>query len=329
MRIGDIDIGSPVLLAPMAGTTDLPFRRLARHFGAGLAATEMTTADTALWRSAKSRHRLRLDGDPRPRVVQIAGSDPKPMAEAARAVVDAGADIVDINMGCPAKKVCRRLAGSALLQDEDKVAAILSTVASAVPVPVTLKTRTGWDPENRNGVRIARIAEDCGIQAIAVHGRTRACRFAGSAEYETIARIVAAVKIPVIANGDIDSPKKALEVLSVTGAAAVMIGRAAQGHPWIFREVLQYLKEGTPAPPVDRDERRAIILTHVRDLHRFYGEELGVRVARKHLSWYCKNLRDAGSYRHRVLRAESAAEQLSLTERFLSGLCQGPAGSPR
>src|SRR6056297_88262 len=317
MRIGTIDIASPVLLAPMTGTTDLPFRRLARRFGAGLAATEMTTADTSLWRSEKSRHRLRLEGDPRPRVVQIAGSEPGPMAEAARAVADAGADIVDINMGCPAKKVCRKLAGSALLQDERRLAEILTAVVTAVDLPVTLKTRTGWDPNNRNGVRVARLAEDCGIRALAIHGRTRACRFAGSAEYATIAQIVDAVSIPVIANGDIDGPEKALEVLRVTGAAAVMIGRAAQGRPWIFREVLHYLRDGTAPAPVDAAELRAIITAHLQDLHRFYGEERGVRVARKHLSWYGRHLPDGDEYRRQVLRVESAREQLLLTERFL------------
>jgi len=317
MRIGTIDIASPVLLAPMAGTTDLPFRRLARRFGAGLAATEMTTADTSLWRSEKSRQRLRLEGDPWPRVVQIAGSDPGPMAEAASAVADAGADIIDINMGCPAKKVCRKLAGSALLKDERRVADILTAVVAAVDLPVTLKTRTGWDPDNRNGVRVARLAEDCGIRALAIHGRTRACRFAGSAEYATIAQIVDAVSIPVIANGDIDGPEKALEVLRVTGAAAVMIGRAAQGRPWIFRDVLHYLHDGTAPPPVDAAELRAIITAHLQDLHRFYGEERGVRVARKHLSWYSRHLPDGHEYRRQVMRVESAREQLLLTERFL------------
>ncbi len=317
MRIGSIDIASPVLLAPMAGTTDLPFRRLARRFGAGLAATEMTTADTALWRSEKSRHRLRLEGDPWPRVVQIAGSDPGPMAEAARAVADAGADIVDINMGCPAKKVCRKLAGSALLKDERRVAGILSAVVAAVDVPVTLKTRTGWDPEHRNGVRVARLAEDCGVQALAIHGRTRACRFAGSAEYATIAQIVDAVSIPVIANGDIDGPEKALEVLRLTGAAAVMIGRAAEGRPWIFREVLHYLLHGSRPAPLDAAGLRAIIIAHLQDLHRFYGEERGVRVARKHLSWYSRHLPDGDEYRRQVVRVESASEQLLVTERFL------------
>ncbi|MEJ2601839.1 MAG: tRNA dihydrouridine synthase DusB [Gammaproteobacteria bacterium] len=314
MRIGDISVESPVLLAPMAGTTDLPFRRLARHYGAGLAATEMTTADTSLWRSEKSRYRLRLEGDPRPRTVQIAGSDPLAMAAAAQAAVEAGADIVDINMGCPAKKVCRKLAGSALLRDENQVAAILSAVVGSVGVPVTLKTRTGWDPDNRNGVRIARLAEDCGVQALAIHGRTRACRFAGSAEYETIARIVEAVSIPVIANGDIDGPEKALEVLRLTGAAAVMIGRAAQGRPWIFRDVLGLLRDGRHARPLDGNELRDIIVAHLEDMHRFYGDERGVRVARKHLSWYCRYLRDADAYRQQVLRVESAREQVLLTE---------------
>src|SRR6056297_2441420 len=289
MRIGTIDIASPVLLAPMTGTTDLPFRRLARRFGAGLAATEMTTADTSLWRSEKSRHRLRLEGDPWPRVVQIAGSDPGPMAEAARAVADAGADIVDI----------------------------LTAVVAAVDLPVTLKTRTGWDPDHRNGVRVARLAEDCGIRALAIHGRTRACRFAGSAEYATIAQIVDAVSIPVIANGDIDGPEKAREVLRLTGAAAVMIGRAAQGRPWIFREVLHYLRHGSRPAPLDAAGLRAIIIDHLQDLHRFYGEERGVRVARKHLSWYSRHLPDGDDYRHQVVRVESAGEQRLLTERFL------------
>ena len=316
MRIGPHVIKSPFLLAPMAGITDAPFRRICRRFGAAMTTSEMTTADISLWHTAKSRNRLNLDLDAEPVVVQIAGSVPSQLAEAARLCEARGAQIIDINMGCPAKKVCNKLAGSALLQDESLVAAILSSVVSAVSVPVTLKTRTGWDPQHRNGVRIAKIAEDCGVQALAVHGRTRACRFRGAAEYETIAEIKSSVEIPVIANGDIDTLQKCLEVLRASEADAVMIGRAAQGRPWFFRELDHYLKFGVEISPLENNEVRDIMLDHLSDLYQFYGETTGVRMARKHLTWYCTGLKNSASYRSRVVRVESATEQLRLTREF-------------
>lgn len=316
MNIGPYPIRSPFLLAPMAGITDAPFRRLCRRFGAGMTTSEMTTADIGLWRTAKSQRRLDIDSDAEPRVVQIAGSEPRQMALAARLCVDRGAQIVDINMGCPAKKVCRKLAGSALLKDEALVRSILEAVVRAVRVPVTLKMRTGWDPQHRNGVEIARIAEASGVQAVAVHGRTRACAFRGDAEYETIAHIKNAVSVPVIANGDIKTPEKSLEVLRISSADAVMIGRGAQGRPWIFRELNHYLETGTQIAPLDKNEVRDIMLDHLRDLYRFYGEMTGVRVARKHLSWYCAELSNSSSFRSKVVRVESASEQIRLTRNF-------------
>jgi tRNA-dihydrouridine synthase B len=297
----------------MAGVTDAPFRRLCRQFGAGMTTSEMTTADTSLWQTAKSRHRLDLDLDAEPIAVQIAGSDPEQLATAASACVDRGAQIIDINMGCPAKKVCQKLAGSALLQDESLVERILTTVVAAVDVPVTLKIRTGWDPEHRNGEVIAKIAEQSGIQALAVHGRTRACRYRGQAEFETIARIKGAISIPVIANGDITSAEKSLEVLRLTNADGLMIGRGAQGRPWIFRELAGTLQDGSVFSPLEKNELRDIMLGHLRDLHQFYGERTGVRVARKHLSWYCQHLVNADDFRYRVVRVESAAKQIGLT----------------
>ena len=257
LKIGGYELDSPIVLAPMAGVTDKPFRQLCRRFGAGMTTSEMTTADTSLWQTPKSRHRLDLDLDAEPVAVQIAGSDPQQLAEAARAVVGRGAQIVDINMGCPAKKVCKKLAGSALLQDEQLVADILETVVNAVEVPVTLKTRTGWDPEHRNGVRIARIAEDAGIQSLVIHGRTRACKYAGNAEYETIAAIKNAVSIPVIANGDITTLEKSLEVLELTQADGLMIGRGAQGQPWIFRKLNNLLNKNPQETRLEKDELRA------------------------------------------------------------------------
>jgi tRNA-dihydrouridine synthase B len=308
----------------MAGVTDRPFRALCRRFGAGLTTSEMTTADTSLWQSAKSRYRLNLDLDSEPVAVQIAGADPVQMADAARAVVARGAQIVDINMGCPAKKVCKKLAGSALLRDEALVTRIIDAVVAAVDVPVTLKTRTGWDPAHRNGVRIARIAEDSGIAALAIHGRTRACRYHCAAEYETIAKIKSTVAIPVIANGDITSPEKSLEVLRLTGADGLMIGRGAQGRPWIFKELatLSYAAvRKTPIEkkeaPVEKNELRDIILGHLSDLHRFYGDATGVRVARKHLTWYCDQLENAAEFRYRVVRVDNASEQIRLTMEYL------------
>ena len=318
MKIGPYSIDTPFVLAPMAGITDAPFRRLCRHYGAAMTTSEMTTADVALWTSRKSERRLDLDLDSTPTAVQIAGSDPAQMAEAAQLLVARGAQIVDINMGCPAKKVCRKAAGSALLRDEDLVADILHRVVDSVDVPVTLKMRTGWDPEHRNGVAVARIAERCGIQALAVHGRTRACRFKGAVEYRTVREIKQAVSIPVIANGDITSPEKSLEVLRISGADALMIGRAAQGRPWIFRELNYFYANGHTVEPLEKTAVRDIMLGHLNDLYQFYGERTGVRVARKHLSWYCAELPDSAAFRSKVVRADNAAEQLRLTKHYFS-----------
>jgi tRNA-dihydrouridine synthase B len=290
MRIGPYVLPSQVVLAPMAGVTDRPFRILCRALGAGLAASEMITSDARLWHTAKSRLRMNHEGEPQPRVVQLAGSDPDVLAEAARANVALGAQIIDLNMGCPAKKVCGRACGSALLADETLVARILDTVVRAVAAPVTLKIRTGWDRSRRNGVRIARIAEQCGVSALAVHGRTRADFFTGVAEFDTIREIKSSVTIPVFANGDIDGVQKAREVLDFTGADGVMIGRASHGAPWIFRAVNASLATGILPPPLLRADLRDIILAHLDSLYRFYGEESGVRIARKHLGWYCERL---------------------------------------
>ena len=316
MKIGPYTLQSPFLLAPMAGVTDAPFRQLCRRFGAGLTTSEMTTADTRLWQTAKSRRRLDLDLDAEPIAVQIAGSNPAQLATAATACVERGAQIIDINMGCPAKKVCKKMAGSALLQDEVLVAKILTAVVAAVDVPVTLKIRTGTDPRHRNGARIARIAEQCGIQALAVHGRTRACRFQGEAEYETIAQIKNAISIPVIANGDITTPEKSLEVFRLTNADALMIGRGAQGRPWIFQQLIDCVQKESVFSPLEKSELRDIMLGHLKEMHRFYGESTGVRVARKHLSWYAKHLTDANAFRYQVVRVNSAEEQLRLTQEY-------------
>ena len=314
--IGPYELPSPFVLAPMAGVTDKPFRALCRRFGAGMTTSEMTTADTALWQSAKSRHRLDLDLDTAPVTVQIAGSDPAQMATAARACVERGAQIIDINMGCPARKVCRKLAGSALLRDEALVGAILEAVVAAVDVPVTLKTRTGWDHEHRNAPAVARIAEDAGIAALTIHGRTRADKYRGNAEYETIAEVKRRVSIPVIANGDIASFEKSLEVWELTQADGMMIGRAAQGQPWIFAKLNAELAGQSSFAPLEKNDLRDMMLDHLSELHRFYGESTGVRVARKHLTWYCENLVNTEQYRSRVVRVDSASEQLALTAEY-------------
>ena len=322
MRIGPYSIDPPVVLAPMAGVTDKPFRQLCKRLGAGLAVSEMTTADPRLWQTRKSLQRMDHVGEPAPVAVQIAGYDPRMLAEAARYNVDHGAQIIDINMGCPAKKVCNVYSGSALLQDEPLVARIVQAVVTAVDVPVTLKIRTGWNRDNRNGVAIARIAESAGIAALAVHGRTRADLYNGDAEYATIAAIKAAVGIPVLANGDVDSPLKAREVLDATGADAVMIGRAAQGRPWIFREIAQFLVHGTLAAAPDPAEVCGILCGHLEDLYAFYGEQQGLRIARKHLGWYAKDRAENAAFRSVVNGAESAALQLRLTRDYFDRLAE-------
>ncbi len=321
VKIGPYELPSNVLLAPMAGVTDRPFRMLCRKFGAGLAASEMLSADVRLWDTPKSRRRMDHTGEPSPRVVQIAGFDPAMMADAARRNVDAGAQIIDINMGCPAKKVCNRLAGSALLQDEELVARILHGVARSVQVPVTLKTRTGWDAAHKNGIRIARIAEDNGIQALAIHGRTRADQYQGNAEHETVAAIKAAVKIPVFANGDVDSPQRARQILDSTGCDGIMIGRAAQGKPWIFDEVNFFLATGESRATLALEKVRDIMRAHLEDLYAFYGDETGVRVARKHLSWYFRQHPGQDALRNRLVQIDTPREQLStLLEHYDTGV---------
>ncbi|MCP5157017.1 MAG: tRNA dihydrouridine synthase DusB [Ectothiorhodospiraceae bacterium] len=320
MQIGSFKLASRLVAAPMAGVTDRPFRRLCRRLGAGLAVGEMVSSDPRLRATRKSRLRTDHRGEASPRAVQIAGANPQWMAEAARYNVDNGAQIVDINMGCPAKKVCNAQAGSALLADEPLVARILTAVVGAVEVPVTLKIRTGPSPESRNAVRIARLAESAGIAAVTIHGRTRACAFRGEAEYDTIAAVKVSVTIPVIANGDIDGPEKAARVLARTGADALMIGRAAQGNPWIFREVATFLETGRHHAPPSAEEVRATLLEHLEALYEHYGTEHGVRVARKHLSWYCAGRPGADAFWRRVSRVESAGAQASLVREFLDEL---------
>ncbi len=317
MRIGNIKLVNNILLAPMAGVTDKPFRNLCRTLGAGLAISEMVTSDTALWHTRKSRLRLDHNDEIAPCAVQIAGSDPAKMAIAARHNVEAGAHIIDINMGCPAKKVCGVMAGSALLRDEALVKKILEAVVAAVDVPVTLKIRTGWDRKNRNGLEIARIAEGSGISMLSVHGRTRACGYTGEAEYETVTEVKSRLSIPVVANGDIRSAQDAVKVLEVTGVDGIMIGRAAQGNPWIFREIVDYLETGElPAGP-GLQEIGQTLVDHIRKLHAFYGEYTGVRVARKHIGWYCKQ-HGIKLFLQEVNKAETADEQLLVMQDFFS-----------
>ncbi|TNJ34002.1 tRNA dihydrouridine synthase DusB [Arenimonas terrae] len=323
MRIGPYAIAPRVVLAPMAGVTDKPFRMLCKRLGAGLCVSEMTTSDPRLWKTEKSLHRMDHDGEPAPISVQIAGTVPEILAEAAKYNVGHGAQIIDINMGCPAKKVCNAWAGSALMRDEALVARILSAVVKAVDVPVTLKIRTGWNAENRNALTIARIAQDSGIAALAVHGRTRDQQYTGFAEYDTIAAVKAALRIPVLANGDVDSPEKAAFVLEHTGADAVLVGRAAQGRPWIFREIAHYLATGEKLPEPTVPEVRDILLGHLEHLHAFYGEVSGVRIARKHLGWYAKDRPENAAFRSVVNRAESADDQLRLTRDYFDALAAG------
>lgn len=309
MHIGPYRIDPPLVLAPMAGVTDKPFRQLCKRLGAGLAVSEMTTADPSLWHTRKSRQRMDHVGEPQPVSVQIAGWDPQMMAAAARHNVAHGADLIDINMGCPAKKVCNRWAGSALLQDEALVERICRAVVAAVDVPVSLKIRTGWSQQARNGLTIARIAQDAGIAALAVHGRTREQLYQGAAEYDSIAQIKSALTIPVLANGDIDTPRKARAVLDHTAADGLLIGRAAQGNPWIFREVAYFLATGSELPPPSAAEIETVLLEHLDALVRFYGEPQGARIARKHIGWYAKAHPGAEQLRARVNATESAAVQ--------------------
>ncbi len=320
MQIGPYRLDAPLLLAPMAGITDRPFRQLCREQGAALTVSEMLSSNPQTWNTKKSQGRIDYRGESGIRAVQIAGSDPGEMAAAAQMCVDAGAQIIDINMGCPAKKVNKKLAGSALLKDLKLVEAILNAVVSAVPVPVTLKTRTGWDPEHKNGIDVATIAEQCGIQALTIHGRTRACLYKGEAEYDTISSIVERVTIPVIANGDIDSPHKAKRVLQQTGAAAVMIGRAAQGQPWLFAAIRQYLQEGTlpEAPSLTQIEQW--VCCHIDELHQFYGPFLGVRIARKHVGWYLEHLPAGRLFRRQFNTMEHSQEQLDGLRAFFQTL---------
>ncbi|MDG1486499.1 MAG: tRNA dihydrouridine synthase DusB [Porticoccaceae bacterium] len=315
-NIGPYHISRKTILAPMAGVTDLPFRQLCREMGAGLVVSEMVAADPSTWDTRKSRLRIQFGDEPAPRSVQIAGYDPQMMAEAARFNVAQGAEIIDINMGCPAKKVCKRAAGSALLQDPQLVDDILQAVVAAVDVPVTLKIRTGWDRQNRNGATIAKIAEQAGIAALAVHGRTRACRFVGEVEYDTIAEIVETVSMPVIANGDITSPQKAVAVLEHTGAAAVMIGRGAQGNPWIFNQINHYLDKGEQLAPPSIEEIGVIMARHLQALHKFYGEVGGVRISRKHIGWYSSELAGGKEFTQHFNKLESRTHQQEFLKQF-------------
>ncbi len=304
----------------MAGVTDRPFRQLCKKLGAGLAVSEMVTSNSLLYGSEKTRRRANHEGEVDPISVQIAGADPQMMAEAARYNVDNGAQIIDINMGCPAKKICNVMAGSALLKDEPLVSQILKAVVGAVNVPVTLKIRTGWDKNNRNAVMIAKMAEDLGVQALAMHGRTRACLYMGDAEYDTIAAVKQAINIPLIANGDITTPEKAKYVLDYTGADAVMIGRAAQGRPWIFREIEHFLKTGTHLLPPTVEEIHTVMLAHINDLYGFYGDIAGMRVARKHISWYTKGLAGSASFRHNMNTLDTINLQQAAINDFFAEL---------
>lgn len=322
MQIGTYQLKNKLIVAPMAGVTDRPFRQLCRRMGAAMAVSEMVASNSLLWGSEKTRRRANHEGEADPISVQIAGADPKMLAEAARYNVDQGAQIIDINMGCPAKKVCNVMAGSALLRDETLIQRILESVVGAVRVPVTLKIRTGWDRANRNALRVAHIAEHAGIAALAIHGRTRACGFSGEAEYDTIAAVKAAVRIPVIANGDITTPLRARKVLERTQADAVMIGRAAQGRPWMFREIGHYLETGEQLPPPEVEEIQSVLTAHLHDLYAFYGEDTGVRIARKHISWYTKGLAGSAAFRHAMNQLQTCADQLAAVNGFFDELAQ-------
>jgi tRNA-dihydrouridine synthase B len=320
MQIGPFRLKNNLVVAPMAGVTDRPFRQLCKRMGAGMAVSEMVASNSLLRGAEKTRRRANHDGEVEPISVQIAGADPQMLADAARYNVDEGAQIIDINMGCPAKKVCNVMAGSALLKDEPLVARILERVVGAVDVPVTLKIRTGWDRSNRNAVTVAKIAESSGVRALAIHGRTRACGFSGEAEYDTIAEVKSAVGIPVIANGDIDTPERAAHVLAHTGADAIMIGRAAQGRPWMFREITHYLETGERLPLPEVAEIHRVLIGHLDELYAFYGEHTGVRVARKHISWYTKGLAGSAAFRHAMNQLQTCEEQRAAVDAFFAEL---------
>ena len=314
--IGPYQLKNSVLLAPMAGVTDLPFRKLCRAYGAGLATAEMLTSDTSMWSSEKSRTRLDYTDEPGPISVQIAGTEPMVMADAAKMCVEKGAQIIDINMGCPAKKVCKKAAGSALLKDEALVKNILTTVVNSVDVPVTLKTRTGWDTANKNITEVAKIAEDAGISALTIHGRTRACRFEGNAEYATIARVVEQVSIPVIANGDIDSPEKASFVINETNAAGIMIGRPAWGNPWLLEEINNHFAK-KKARTVTYEESSHVIETHFNGLYELYGQQKGLRIARKHFAWYGERFGLTAQMKARFNQTDSIQTQIDIVQQML------------
>jgi len=316
VQIGPHLLRNNVFVAPMAGVTDRPFRQLCKELGAGYAVSEMAASNPRLWATEKSSRRTDHTGEMEPKAVQIAGADPKDLADCARFNVERGAQIIDINMGCPVKKVCNAWCGSALLQDEELVKRIVDAVVGAVDVPVTLKFRTGWDRENKNALKIARIAEDAGIAMLTLHGRTRADGYKGDAEYDTIAAVKKSVSIPVVANGDITSPEKAQYVLDVTGADAVMVGRAAQGRPWIFREIDHYLRTGKHLPAPYVDEVRALMDEHLRAHYGFYGDYLGVRTARKHIGWYVRDLQGGEEFRQKMNLLESVEEQLLAVDQF-------------
>ena len=320
MKISNLSIKNNLFLAPMAGVTDRPFRVLCKSFGAGVAVSEMVTSNSLLYGSEKTKRRADHEGEVDPISVQIAGADPKMMADAARYNKDNGAQIIDINMGCPAKKICNVMAGSALLKHEKLVEDILHSVVNSVDIPVTLKIRTGWDKDNRNALNIAKIAESAGIKALSIHGRTRACLYKGDAEYDTIAKVKQNIRIPVIANGDITSPEKAKYVLDYTKADAVMIGRAAQGRPWIFREIEHFLKTGKHLPLPTIEEIQITTIKHVQDLYAFYGDERGLRVARKHISWYTKGLKNSAQFRASMNQIENCELQIAAINFYFDGL---------
>lgn len=318
LKIGNQTIANRLIVAPQAGVTDNPFRRLCKQFGAGHAVSEMMTADSTLFARQKTLFRANFEGEIAPISAQIAGSDPIKLAEAARYQVQNGAAIVDINMGCPAKKVCKKLAGSALLQDEDLVKRLLEATVNAIDVPVTLKTRLGYENGKENILRVAQMAQDAGIAAIAIHGRTREDKYLGTARYELIAEVKKRLTIPVIVNGDIDSPQKALSVYEQTGADGIMIGRAAQGQPWIFRDIVHYLQTGEPLPSPSIEELRDIVLSHLQEIYRFYGEYSGCRIARKHIAWYTTGIAHSNEFRQAMYQEDSTAGQFAVVERFLS-----------